>query len=91
MLLGLPVLTLSPVLAIFSGMVFLIKGGILSGLFYIPSAALFLTGGIMAMFPRFAVSIFGLVSATCFFVPGLFYHRRRLNAARAASRPQNSQ
>ena len=43
MLLGLPVLTLSPVLAVFSGMVFLIKAGILSGLFYIPAVALFLT------------------------------------------------
>jgi serine/threonine-protein kinase len=81
MLLGLPVLTLSPVLAIFSGMVFLIKGGILSGLFYIPSAALFLTSIIMAFNPRFAVSIFGLVSATSFFVPGLLYHRRRVRAA----------
>ena len=82
MLMGLPVLSLSPVLAIFSGMVFLIKGGILSGLFYIPAAALFLTGFIMAMYPRFAVSIFGLASATCFFVPGLYYHRRRLRANR---------
>jgi eukaryotic-like serine/threonine-protein kinase len=87
MILGLPVLSLSPVLAIFSGMVFLIKGGILSGLFYIPSAALFLTGFIMAMYPRFAVSIFGLASATCFFVPGLYYHRRRLKAARSTRLP----
>src|SRR4029077_14791056 len=53
MLMGLPVLSLSPVLAIFSGMVFFIKAGILSGLFYIPSAALFLSGAIMAMCPRF--------------------------------------
>jgi eukaryotic-like serine/threonine-protein kinase len=83
MLMGLPVLSLSPVLAIFSGMVFLIKGGILSGFFYIPSAALFLTGFIMAMWPRFAVSLFGVASATCFFVPGLFYHRRRVRAARS--------
>jgi serine/threonine-protein kinase len=83
MLMGLPVLSLSPVLAIFSGMVFLIKAGILSGLFYIPAVALFLTSGIMAMWPRFAVSIFGVASATCFFVPGLFYHRRRVRAARS--------
>ena len=83
MLMGLPVLSLSPVLAIFSGMVFLIKGGILSGFFYIPSAALFLTGLVMAMWPRFAVSFFGVVSATCFFVPGLIYHRRRVRAARS--------
>ena len=37
-LLGLPVFTLSPVLAVFGGMVFLIKAGILSGMFYIPAA-----------------------------------------------------
>ena len=84
MLMGLPVLSLSPVLAIFSGMVFLIKGGILSGLFYVPAVALFLTSGLMAIYPRFAVSIFGFVSATCFFVPGLFYHRRRVRASRSA-------
>ena len=46
MLLGLPVLALSPVLALFSGMVFFIKAGILSGSFYFPAAALFLTSGL---------------------------------------------
>jgi hypothetical protein len=44
----------------------------------------------MAMFPRFAVSIFGFASATSFFVPGLIYHRRRLVAARVAARLENS-
>ncbi len=53
-LLGLPVLSLSPVLAVFSGMVFLIKAGILSGMFYLPAAAMFLTAGLMAIWPRFA-------------------------------------
>jgi serine/threonine-protein kinase len=84
MLLGLPVLALSPVLALFSGMVFLIKGGILSGSFYVPSAALFLTAALMAMFPRFGLTIFGVVAAACFFVPGLKYHRRRKRAASTA-------
>ena len=82
MLLGLPVLALSPVLAIFSGMVFLIKAGILSGAFYAPAALLFLTAGLMAVWPRFALTIFGLASATCFFVPGVKYHLRRVRAAR---------
>ena len=88
MLLGLPVLKLSPVLAVFSGMVFLIKAGILSGSFYIPSAALFLTAGLMAMWPQFGLTIFGVVSATCFFVPGLLYHRRRVRANRSISLPK---
>ncbi len=81
MLLGLPVLALSPVLALFSGMVFFIKAGILSGTFYFPAAALFLTAGLMALWPRFGLTIFGVVSATCFFVPGLKYHLRRVRAA----------
>ena len=45
MLLGMPVLTLAPVLAVFSGMVFLIKAGILSGAFYIPAVAALPDGG----------------------------------------------
>lgn len=83
MLMGLPVLRLSPVLALFSGMVFFVKAGILSGSFYVPAAALFLTSGLMALWPRFGLTIFGVVAATCFFVPGLKYHRRHKGAARA--------
>jgi serine/threonine-protein kinase len=83
-LLGLPVLALSPVLALFSGMVFLGKAGILSGALYIPSAALFLTAGLMALWPAFGLTIFGVVSASSFFVPGLHYHLRRVRAARLA-------
>src|SRR3954465_2295313 len=45
-LLKLPVLTLSPVLALISGMVFLVKAGILSGRFYAQAGALFLTAGV---------------------------------------------
>ena len=90
MLLGLPVLTLSPVLAIFSGMVFLIKAGILSGAFYAPAAVLFLTAGLMAVWPRFALTIFGVVSAACFFVPGVKYHRRRVRGPLDPSREKKS-
>ena len=63
---GLPVLTLSPVLAVFSGMVFLIKGGILSGAFYIPSAVLFLTAADDGDVARFAITIFGVASGHLF-------------------------
>jgi serine/threonine-protein kinase len=80
-LLGLPVLSLSPVLAVLSGMVFMIKAGILSGSFYIPSGAMFLTSVLMAMWPRIGLTIFGIATALCFSVPGLLYHRRRLRAA----------
>jgi hypothetical protein len=75
--LGLPVLTLSPVLALLAGLVFFAKAGILSGVFYIQAAALFATSFIMCLLPEYQHIIFGLVSGACFFVPGLKYERQR--------------
>ncbi len=71
------VLTLSPILAVFAGMVFVVKAGMLSGAFYLPALALFLTAVPMALLPQAAPLLFGAVSALCFFVPGFVYHRRR--------------
>jgi serine/threonine-protein kinase len=82
-LLGLRVLTLSPVLAVIAGVVFTVKAGMLSGAFYPSAAALFLTAVPMALFPEFGPLLFGIVSAVCFFVPGLKYHLRRRRASRA--------
>lgn len=82
MLLGLPVLALSPVLGLTSGMVFLAKAGILSGTFYLQAAALFLTAIIMALWPDYGLSVFGIVSALCFFVPGFKYHRQSRRESR---------
>jgi serine/threonine-protein kinase len=81
-----PPLKLSPVLGLVTGMVFLAKAGILSGEFYVPAAALFATAGLMAVFPHYAHFIFGVVSACCFFFPGLKYYRQRLRAIVAALR-----
>ncbi|MGC1276517.1 MAG: serine/threonine protein kinase, partial [Planctomycetaceae bacterium] len=81
-LLGLDVLTLSPVLALVSGMIFLMKAAILSGLFYLPAAALFAVAPLMALWPRLiagpnlAITLFGVVSAACFFLPGWKYWRQ---------------
>ena len=83
-ILGLPVLTLSPVLALSSGMVFLAKAGILSGSFYLQAAALFLTSVIMARWPDYGLTVFGVVSGLCFFLPGLKYHRQRRRSRNAA-------
>jgi len=83
-LLGLPVLTLSPVLGVLAGMVFLVKAGMLSGTFYIYAAASFATAGLMAVFPQVGLIIFGLVEAVCFFIPGLKYYRQRTRAPRLA-------
>ncbi|MFM8413777.1 MAG: serine/threonine-protein kinase [Planctomycetota bacterium] len=73
----LPVLTLSPVLALLAGIVFFAKAGILSGVFYIQAAVLFATSLVMCVVPAWQHVIFGLVSAACFFVPGLKYERQR--------------
>jgi serine/threonine-protein kinase len=85
--LGLPVLKLSPVIGLISGMVFLVKAGILSGQFYIQAAVLFATSFVMSLLPEIAHLLLGIVSAACFFVPGLKYHRQRTASrqAKAAS------
>jgi serine/threonine-protein kinase len=80
-LLKLPVLTLSPVLGVLAGMVFLVKAGTLSGTFYLAAAALFATAAVMAIFPSVGLLIFGVVSAICFFVPGLKYYRQRTRSS----------
>ncbi len=74
LILGMPVLTLSPVLALTSGMIFLVKAGMLTGQFYLQSAALFATAIAMAVLQRYqiplGITLFGVVSAGCFFFPG---------------------
>lgn len=80
-LLGLPVLELSPVLAVAAGMVFLFKAGTLSGWFYLAAAASFVTTVPMAWLgPPWGPVLFGGVSAVSFFVPGLKYYRQRRRA-----------
>jgi serine/threonine-protein kinase len=75
-----PVLSLAPVLGLLSGMVFVVKAGMLNGVFYVQAAALFLTALAMAQWPAVAHTIFGVVSALCFFVPGWKYYQQRRQA-----------
>jgi serine/threonine-protein kinase len=77
-------LTLSPILAVIAGMVFVVKAGMLSGEFYVQAAAMFLTAVPMGLWPDYGPLMFGAVSAVCFFVPGLKYHRQRLRTLREA-------
>lgn len=81
-LLDLPALELTPVLAVIAGMVFLFKAGTLSGWFYGAAAAMFLAVVPMAWLgPPWSLAIFGAISALSFFLPGLKYYRqRRANA-----------
>jgi serine/threonine-protein kinase len=83
-MIGKRVLELSPVLAVVAGMVFLGKAGMLSGEFYLWSAALFVTAGLMAAWPDYGLLLFGLVSAASFFFPGLKYHRQRVRSRRVS-------
>ncbi len=76
-LLGTPVLTLSPVLALLAGLAFFVKAGILSGAFYVQAAALFATALVMCLVSDIQHIVFGAVSAACFFIPGLKYFRQR--------------
>jgi serine/threonine-protein kinase len=75
-LLKLPVLTLSPLLGVIAATVFVIKAGMLSGVFYIQAVVLLLASVVMALYPAWSHLIFGIVAAACFFVPGYQYARR---------------
>ncbi|MEM9589424.1 MAG: serine/threonine protein kinase, partial [Planctomycetota bacterium] len=75
--LDLPVLTLSPLLGVISAMVFIIKGGMLTGLFYFQAVALLVCSVLMAAFPQWSHLFFGVIAAGCFFLPGLKYARRQ--------------
>lgn len=74
---GLPVLTLSPAVAVAAGMVFVMKAGILSGEFYLWAGLLFTVACIMPLLPQVSPLMFGTASAVSFFVPGLKYYRQQ--------------
>ncbi|HVK18366.1 MAG TPA: serine/threonine-protein kinase, partial [Fimbriiglobus sp.] len=80
---GLPPLTLSPVLAVVAGMVFLFKAGTLSGQFYLYALGYFVTAVVMAFLQRLDPAwnvghlLFGAMSAASFFFPGRQYYRQR--------------
>ncbi|MEM6472668.1 MAG: serine/threonine-protein kinase [Planctomycetota bacterium] len=74
--LDLEVLALTPLLGVISASVFVVKAGMLTGVFYFQAIALFMTAIVMAIAPRWAHFVFGFVSALCFFVPGYQYWRR---------------
>ncbi|MGE3313688.1 MAG: serine/threonine-protein kinase [Planctomycetaceae bacterium] len=80
--LGLPVLTLSPVLAIVGGVAFLVKAAILSGTFYVQAAANFLCALAMARWPSVGLLLFGVVNSLSFFIPGWKYFQQRRAAQR---------
>ena len=89
-ILGLPVLKLAPVLGLMGGSVFVVKAGILNGSFYLYALALFATSLVMAWMERagieYSITVFGLVSAAAYFLPGWKYYRRYYLQAEKAKR-----
>jgi serine/threonine-protein kinase len=79
-LLQLPVLKLAPLLAVIAGMTFVVKAGMLSGSFYLSAAAMFAIVIPMSLYPDYGPLLFGLVTAVCFFIPGLKYYRQRMRS-----------
>lgn len=78
-LLELPALTLTPLISVICGMVFMVKAGILSGAFYLQALALFASTFLMIAFPLYSHLIFGVIAALSFFIPGLKYYRQSLD------------
>jgi serine/threonine-protein kinase len=90
MLLGMKVLSLSPILAVVAGVVFMVKAGMLSGEFYFAALASFAAAVPMALLMKLdhaplAILLFGLVTAGSFFLHGLKYHRQRTQSTRPAA------
>jgi serine/threonine-protein kinase len=81
-LLKLPVLSLTPILAVIAGITFVVKAGMLSGWFYLWAGLQFLSTIPIALFPDAGPLIFGTVTAVSFFIPGLIYHRQRQRTLR---------
>jgi hypothetical protein len=79
-MLGLNVLTLTPVLAVAAGMVFLFQAGMLSGEFYLYAGLEFAAAAVMIgahISPPWSPLLLGIASAVGFFVPGWRYYRLR--------------
>ena len=72
-------------LAVAAGMVFLVKAGVLAGMFYLASVVMFITAILMALFPEVGVLLFGIMTALCFFIPGLKYYRQRTRRLKIAA------
>ncbi len=78
----LPALTLSPVLALIAGNVFLVKAGILSGKFYIQAAVMYTTAFVMIALQKIphgdcGLTVYGVALGLSFFLPGWKYWKQR--------------
>ncbi|WP_437186144.1 serine/threonine-protein kinase [Planctomicrobium sp. SH668] len=73
-LLGLPILTLSPVLGLIAGTVFISKAGVLSGEFYLPGILLYLAIVPMCLFKSLSLTIFGIVAGVSFLWYGVKFY-----------------
>ena len=72
-----PPLKFSPLLAIAAATTFLVKAGVLTGIFYVAAGVMFITAVLMALFPSYGVLMFGFAVAGGFFFPGLKYYKQK--------------
>jgi predicted Ser/Thr protein kinase len=87
-LLDLPVLKLSPILGLIGGMTFVVKAGILAGSFYVHAGVMFGLAILMAWMQHiqfdYGLSVYGLISAATFFIPGWKYYRQSAGRSQTA-------
>ncbi len=76
-IMGEPPLKFSPLLAVAAATTFLVKAGVLTGIFYLAAGVMFITAVLMALFPHYGVLMFGIAVAGGFFFPGLKYYKQK--------------
>ncbi|MGH7127898.1 MAG: serine/threonine-protein kinase, partial [Planctomycetaceae bacterium] len=79
--LGLPIMTLAPLIALTGGSLFLVTARLVSGRFYLFSAALYFCAVLMALLPDYAVLILGFAVFCGYFIHGWTFHRAQRRAA----------
>ncbi len=79
-IMGEPPLKFSPLLAVAAATTFLVKAGVLTGIFYVAAGVMFITAVLMALFPHYGVLMFGVAVAGGFFFPGLKYYKQKQKA-----------
>ncbi len=88
-LLGMPALTLAPMLVLGNAMLYLVKAGLLSGRFYLDAALTLVTIVPMALAPAWGLPLFTIASAWGFFRTGLHYSRKTTEGPKPSRTPKH--
>ena len=88
-LLGLPVLTLAPLMLVIGGATTFAMAAILSGTYYVLTGAHFAGVGLMMLIPEAKMLIIGVISSAAFVIPGLQIILRSRNRANESKEPDS--